>query len=101
MTASPAKLRNGSWGARVLTSHITAGDTITITARNGKTWDATVDRVLWTGTDRRTGQPAALVSTRTRHSSTRPTSRRWADVDHEDCLSFAGCVHGSRYCDYH
>lgn len=48
-TASPTKLRNGNWGARVQSTNVAAGDTVTITTRNGKSWEATVIRVLWTG----------------------------------------------------
>lgn len=44
--ATPAKLRNGSWGARVEAA-VEAGDTIQITTRSGKTWKARVMRVLW------------------------------------------------------
>ncbi len=48
-TAKPAKLRNGSWGARVASETIQAGDTITITTKAGKTWDAEVVKVVWHG----------------------------------------------------
>ena len=47
-TASPAKLKNGSWGARVQGS-VSVGDTITITTRAGKSWDARVTKVVWSG----------------------------------------------------
>ncbi len=46
-TASPTKLRNGSWGARVEGS-AAAGDTVTITTRGGKSWEARIERVIWT-----------------------------------------------------
>jgi len=49
-TATPAKLRNGNWGARVKGA-VKAGDAVTITTRAGKSWTATVTRVLWTGGD--------------------------------------------------
>jgi len=45
--ATPTKLRNGSWGAKTQ-SAVHAGDTVTITTRSGKSWDATVERVVWT-----------------------------------------------------
>lgn len=48
ITATPAKLRNGNWGARV-TGRVSAGSVVTIKTRSGKTWDAQVERVLWTG----------------------------------------------------
>lgn len=47
-SASPAKLRDGSWGARVNGS-VKAGDAIAITTKAGKSWTATVSRVIWTG----------------------------------------------------
>lgn len=46
MTATPTKLRDGSWGARV-NGTVAQGDSIEITTRAGKTWTATVSRVLW------------------------------------------------------
>lgn len=46
LDASPAKLRDGSWGARVLTPEVTSGDHLRMMSRNGKVWEATVDRVL-------------------------------------------------------
>lgn len=49
MTASPAKLRNGSWGARVRSESVHPGDVVTITTKAGKSWTATVERVLWHG----------------------------------------------------
>jgi len=50
-TATPTKLRDGSWGARC-SAGVEAGDTITITTRGGKTWQAEVVRVLWSGADK-------------------------------------------------
>lgn len=49
LQASPAKLRDGSWGARVV-GEAREGDTIRITTRSGRSWAAVVTRVLWTGT---------------------------------------------------
>lgn len=46
--ASPAKLRDGSWGAKVQGS-VSVGDTINITTKAGKSWTATVQKVVWTG----------------------------------------------------
>lgn len=48
-TASPAKLRDGSWGARVMSPVVKAGDTVRILTKAGKSWTATVSRVVWTG----------------------------------------------------
>ena len=46
--ASPTKLRSGAWGATVSGS-VSVGDVIRITSRAGKSWDATVSQVVWTG----------------------------------------------------
>ena len=46
--ATPAKLRNGSWGARVQ-GRVSAGDSVQITTKAGKSWTATVSKVVWSG----------------------------------------------------
>lgn len=48
MQATPTKLRNGNWGAKVQGT-ATEGSTITITTKKGKSWTATVSKVIWTG----------------------------------------------------
>ena len=48
MNATPLKLQNGGWGAKV-SGVPKAGERISITANSGKSWEATVERVLWTG----------------------------------------------------
>lgn len=90
--ATPTKLRNGDWGARV-TGAVSSGDTITITTKSGKSWTATVDRVFWTNGD------VTIVSTRkSAHRTSRPTSRRnWTPRDHEDCLTFGPCGPSCEY----
>jgi hypothetical protein len=45
-TSSPAKLRDGSWGARVA-GFVAVGDTIEIVTRSGKQWYAVITRVVW------------------------------------------------------
>ncbi len=47
MTATPAKLRDGTWGARVQ-GPVSQGDVVTVTTKAGKTWQAKVTRVVWT-----------------------------------------------------
>lgn len=47
-TAAPTKLRSGAWGARV-TGTVAVGDVVTITTRAGKSWQARVTQVVWTG----------------------------------------------------
>lgn len=49
-TATPTKLRDGSWGCKTAgTAKI--GDIVTITTRSGKSWDAKITRVVRTGAD--------------------------------------------------
>jgi len=78
LPASPTKLRDGSWGARVR-GQAHPGDEIQITTRAGKSWTAHVDRVLWTG------EGVSIVSTqarqrtapaRTRVSTSTPSTPR-------------------------
>jgi len=44
----PTKLRTGAWGATV-DGAVRAGDTVTIRTAAGKTWQARVASVVWTG----------------------------------------------------
>lgn len=69
--ATPAKLRDGTWGARVQGT-ARRGQQITITTRRGKSWDATVQRVLWSGDGVTLVATASGVST---HSHGRRRSR--------------------------
>lgn len=71
ITASPAKLRDGSWGARVPNQTPTVGAVITIRTAGGKTWDAEVAKVIWSGAD------ASIVATRP--ASARPAATRHSD----------------------
>lgn len=48
-TATPTKLKNGSWGARVASTYVRAGDIVRITTRGGKSWDAEITKVVWSG----------------------------------------------------
>ncbi len=61
-TATPTKLRSGDWGARV-DGPAEPGQTIRIQAKSGKSWTATVERVIWTG------QGVSIVSTRSTDSA--------------------------------
>ncbi len=97
--ATPTKLRTGAWGART-SGTVAEGDTIQITARSGKSWTATVSRVVWTdgsiaicATDK---APAVHRTSR----STSSTSRAWYENPdhkcyscrcHEDGAPFDGC----------
>lgn len=60
--ATPAKLRNGNWGARVSGS-VREGDSIEITTKAGKSWMATVAKVVWSGNG------ISIVATKSRKSN--------------------------------
>jgi hypothetical protein len=80
LTASPTKLRDGTWGARV-TGPAAEGDTITITTRAGKSWDAEVERVLWTGDGVSICATASID--RPAHRSSRPSGGQC-----DNCLEY-------------
>lgn len=48
-TATPLKLKNGDWGARVNSDSVQVGDIVRITTRAGKSWEAEVLKVIWSG----------------------------------------------------
>jgi len=68
--ATPKKLRDGSWGA-ITETEVGVGASITITTRSGKSWTATVQRVLWSD------GAATIVATTTGRAApaSRPASR--------------------------
>ena len=108
--ATPAKLRDGSWGARA-PRNVQVGQTLTITTRAGKSWDATITRIVWVGDD------VALCATesldRPRHSRNYDPDRfngygarrggyRKACVTDGNCSSFGtGRSCGGYDCDGH
>jgi len=47
--ASPAKLKDGTWGARINGQTPVVGATITVTTAGGKKWDASVAAIVWSG----------------------------------------------------
>ena len=48
INATPTKLRSGDWGAKVQGS-VQHGDALRITTKAGKSWTATVAKVIWSG----------------------------------------------------
>jgi len=94
-TATPTKLRSGDWGARVQ-GRVATGDSITITTRSGKSWTATVSRVLWSGD----GVAICATESRGGGGSRRSGGRRrhW-ERDCEDCLSVGPCGPDCEYAD--
>ena len=82
---TPSKLRDGSWGARVMGKG-QPGDVVEVTTRNGKKFRKVVDKVLWSGKDKYTEELITLVSLydlgsqpetrQTRSKSNRPATRK-------------------------
>lgn len=89
ITATPAKLRNGTWGARVRGT-VTVGALLTIQTQAGKTWQATVESIVWSG------EGVTIVSTRSldRAPQSAAPSRRWGS-GHGQAASVRGY---SSYC---
>lgn len=46
--ATPIKLKTGDWGAKTK-APVLPGDTLRIEAKNGKSWESRVSRVVWSG----------------------------------------------------
>lgn len=52
--ATPARLRSGAWGAKIegkIARRIQKGQQIQIRTRSGKSWQATIAKVVWRGVD--------------------------------------------------
>ncbi|HGM5918179.1 TPA: hypothetical protein ACKP5X_000426 [Stenotrophomonas maltophilia] len=47
--ATPALLKSGEWGARVLAPQVGVGDQLTVVTKGGSSWEATVRAVVWQG----------------------------------------------------
>ncbi len=86
--ATPCKLRNGRWGARAPAS-TKAGDTLTITTKAGKSWQAVVDCVVWTG------DGVALCAT-SKLESAPLVSQRFMGGSRRGGSTRTGCHCGSR-----
>jgi len=72
--ATPCRLRSrpGAWGARIVTDGCPGeGDTLTVHTRSGKSWEARITDVVWSGEDKVTGKMVFLVATK---SLSRPRS---------------------------
>lgn len=109
-TASPYRLRDGSWGIRIARA-VDVGDSVTVETKSGKRWTATVERVVWSGTDR-DGRHVRLCSVRRRSEDEEPPNEaryetrsryasrsRYEPPDHEDCLTFGPCGPNCEYAD--
>lgn len=73
--ATPIKLRDGTWGARVKAT-VKIGEEIEVRTAAGKTWRARVTRVVWRGAD------VVLAATESLDPAPRP--RRRAGGCHTD-----------------
>ena len=58
--ASPMRLYSGSWGAWVMGKNVKPGTLIWLRTRNGKSWFSEVQRVLWEGPSKFTGDLGAI-----------------------------------------
>lgn len=85
-TATPTKLRNGNWGARVR-GKVREGDTVTITTKSGKSWEARVSKVVWTDGS------VAICAT---ESTDRPAQRPGRGGRGYGRGTWTGCSCGSR-----
>lgn len=72
LEATPKKLRDGNWGARVGSESVQVGDVIKITTRSGKSWLTTVSKVVWAGEGI---SIVATASSKSRHSNYVPATR--------------------------
>lgn len=92
ISASPTKLRNGTWGA---TAKGTArkGDTLQITAKSGKSWTATVSAVVWSGNG------VTICATESTPAPAGKTRRNGSNGGRVDCRKYGwdGVVGSSSY----
>lgn len=88
--ASLIKLRDGSWGAKVQSSDVVRGQTITITTKSGKSWDATITRVVWSG------DGVAICVAENLPGPSRYTRRQREQMGDR----YAGTRHDGVYCGY-
>ena len=80
--ATPAKLRDGTWGATCKVA-VAVGDVVQVTTRAGKTWAAKVTAVHGTTVH------GTTVSTQSTDRAPTTTARRRAyHADREDCRKY-------------
>ena len=89
-TASPVKLRTGAWGAKT-DSPVAEGDTIEITTRSGKTWEAQVEKVIWSD-----GQVCIVATASAARAATTRTSP--ARATYNNYCGYPCPVSGRRCC---
>ncbi len=84
MTASPAKLKSGAWGARVRGT-ASVGDIVTITTAAGKSWRAKITRIAWTGDGITLAETASMDRAPSASAAPRSTSRYGGRSDSGSC----------------
>lgn len=96
--ATPTKLKSGAWGARVQATNtrVEAGDQVTIRAKSGKSWTATISAIVWSGN----GVYLCATQGSDRPARGRNYGYRKACVSGGNCSSFgAGRSCGGHDCD--
>ena len=107
MKVTPMKLRDGSWGVRIVANRVDPveleGQTVTVSTRSGKTFTKTIAEVIYTGKNKfgsgcvafcRTasnggGHPATPVAARSRPARRKPLEGRHTDY-HCGCGNWSG-----------
>lgn len=95
-TITYRKTRQGEWVAFGPADAVKVG-AVTVTKKDGTTKTERVERV---GRPFEANGRQMVYGYLAPRSTQRPVNR-WQDEDHEDCLSFAGCLLGSPRCPYH
>lgn len=88
MDATPAKLKSGEWGARVAGT-AKPGERLTIKSKTGKSWNAIVERVVWSGN----GVSLCALAAQRQQSARRVSSGCWLCpmCDEENDASARSC----------
>jgi hypothetical protein len=90
-SATPAMLRDKTWGARTVGSIPSVGDTLTVRTRDGRTFEKRVTRIEWSGRDNTTGDPASLCAV----EATQPRKGTRSTTTRGDRGKRTGCACGS------
>jgi hypothetical protein len=100
MAATYTKLQNGSWGVRA-SGKLTDGATVVVSKKDGSTKTETVEKVLWSGKDQKTGAIVSLCAIeRDNGGGSRYSGRRrYRDDDQCTCPACSSgseclCIYG-------
>ncbi len=94
LTASPTKLRDGSWGANVPSDNVSVGDIITVSTRSGKSWDAEITHILWIGNSKYGKHKVSICATKS--IERRPAQSSGGSYEPEYC--YYPCPVSGRKC---